>query len=181
MNKVLITLAIVAGIMILLLSSYVSTYNYGNRQEKRIVAVHKNLENVLGQYSTKIEEIVQVPAMYRDDLKDVVKTALTSRYGQEGSKSVFQFLKEQNPHVNSAIYSKIQNIIDGGRDNFTNQQTIFLDVKRQYETALGSLWTGTLLNMQGYPKIDLKEYDITTNEYASDSFKSGNSKPIKLR
>lgn len=176
-----IFIAAIVAVSISAVGIYVNTYNYGNRAETRIKAEHKNLENILGQYSTKIEELVQVPEMYKDDVKEVVEAALKGRYGDGGSKAVFQFLKEVNPTVDVKVYANIQREIAGGREEFKNAQTKFLDIKRGYETQLGYLVTGAILRFQGYPKIDLSQYNITTSDYAVEAFKTGVSKPLKLR
>lgn len=159
----------------------VSIYNYGNRAEKQIVAEHKNLVNVLGQYSLKISEAAQVPSIYKEDVKEVITSALSARYGAEGSKATFQWLKEHNVNIDSSIYSKIQLLIESGRDEFKNNQSRFLDIKRSYETSLGYLWSGTWLRVFGYPKIDLSKFDIVTSEYATDAFKTGIDKGLKIR
>jgi len=183
--KILIAVAFVLGFFALIgawfAGSYVSAYNYGNAAENQIVASHKNLNNILGQYSTKVAEIAQVPGMYKDDVKETVTAALEGRYGTDGSKAVFQMLKEQNPTLDSKLYLKIQQVIDGGREEFKNQQTIFIDVKRGYTTNLGYLFRGFFLKLAGYPKIDLTKYDTVTSDYANEAFKSGVAQPLKLR
>lgn len=161
--------------------SYVSAFNTANMYEKKIVASHENLQNVLSQYQNKIGEMVQVPSMYKDDLKEVVSAAIQGRYGEGGSKAVFQWLKEQNPSLDVSVYSKIQVAIEGGRDRFTNEQTIFLDTKRAYETQLGSFLTGTFMRIAGYPKIDLDKYKIVTNVATEKAFETGIDEPVKLR
>lgn len=162
-------------------STYVSSYNLGNRYENRIVASHDNLKNILSQYQIKISEMAQVPDMYKDDMKEVISAAIQGRYGEGGSKAVFQWLKEQNPSLDVSVYSKIQIAIEGGRDRFTNEQTIFIDTKRAYETELGSLITGTFLRFAGYPKINLSDYNIVTNVATEKAFETGVDEPVKLR
>ncbi len=175
------------GVVIALLigfgSNIVSIYNYGNRAEKQIVAEHKNLENVLGQYSIKVAEAAQVPDMYKSDMKEVVSAALQGRYGANGSKAVFQWLKEDNSpaKLDSALYAKIQQIIEAGRNEFQNNQTRFIDIKRGYETNLGYAWTGLWLGVFGYPRIDLDKYQITTTDAAATALSTGRDAPLTLR
>lgn len=171
--------ALIIGVWV----NYVGAYNYGNTQENRIIAEHKNLENVLGQYSLKVAEAAQVPEMYRDDMKDVVGMALEGRYGPDGSKAVFQWLKEDNSpaRLDSTLYVKIQQIIEAGRNEYQNQQTRFIDIKRGYVTSLGYFWKGFWLKQAGYPKIDLKKYETTTSDFASEALSTGIDKGMTLR
>ena len=181
-SKILIVVGIViAGFVALLAGSYISAFNGGNRMEQGIVAVYDNNQNVLSTYSNKVAEAAQIPAMQRDDLKDVVTAALDARYGEQGSQAMMQWIKEQNPTIDSAVYTQLQRIIEAGRDDFGAAQTQLIDRKRVYNTQLGSFWSGTWLSIAGYPKIDLDDYKIVLNEKTRETFKSGNDKAIQLR
>lgn len=179
----LATIGVVVALMIGLSSNIIGIYNYGNRAEKQVVAEHKNLENILGQYGIKVAEAAQVPDMYREDVKQVVGAALQGRYGAKGSQAVFQWLKEDNSpaKLDSALYTKIQQIIEAGRNEFQNNQTRFIDIKRAYETQLGYAWTGLWLGVFGYPRIDLDKYNITTTDTAAQALQTGRDKPLTLR
>jgi len=179
--KALITLGIVAGIIGFGFMMWSGIYNQANSYEKTIVAKHESLKNILAQYQNKIIEMVQVPEMYKEDVKEVITAAVQGRYGQDGSKAVFQMLKEQNPSLDVSVYAKIQNTIEAGRDRFTNEQNVFIDQKRGYETVLGTFVTGSIMKLQGWPKITLADYKIVTNEQTEESFKTGIDKPMKLR
>ena len=105
----------------LLFMTYVSNFNYGNEAEKVIQAEYLEMENILGQYSLKVSEAVQVPGMKTDDLKSVMKEAMTGRYGANGSQATFQWIQENYPgQVSDELYSKIQIIIEAGRNKFEN-------------------------------------------------------------
>ena len=54
-------------------------------------------------------EAAQIPAMQRDDLIDVVESALSARYGEDGSQAMFQFIQEQNPNIDDQIKRRINN------------------------------------------------------------------------
>lgn len=164
-----------------LFMSYISAYNTGNRMEQTIKATYQNNENILAQYGQKVIEAAQVTELQRDDLTQVVEAAIQGRYGADGSKAVFQMITEQNPTLDSTVYVQLQRIIEAGRNEFQQNQTIFLDQKRIYETALGSFWQGMWMGVAGYPKINLAEYTIISTERASDAFKTKKEEAIKLR
>ena len=166
----------------LLFASYVAAFNFGNATEQQLKAVKENNKNILAQYGQKVKETAQVPAMYTEDLTKVVTAAIQGRYGEDGSKATWQWIKEQNPNLDPSLYKQIQQVIEAGRNDFQNGQTKLIAVKQTYQTALGSFWQGTLLRFAGYPKINLDEYQIVSTSRADDAFEKGKEDaPINLR
>jgi hypothetical protein len=181
----MIALAVVGGIIAMVIAvcvtSYISNYNYGNRAEKEILAAWENNENILAQYSLKVGEIAQVPTMYKDDLKEVYTGIMAGRYGNDGSQAMFQWFQEQDIQFDSTLYTQIQQVMEAGRTKFENSQTVFVDKKRAYETNLGYLWKGTWLRIAGYPKINLDDYKIITSGHAQQAFETGVDEGVKIR
>lgn len=161
--------------------SYITAFNGGNRMENNIVAQYDDMQNILGQYSLKVGEAVQVTNMYKDDLKDVVIGQMSGRYGSDGSKATFQWLKEHNITLEPEMYANVQKIIEAGRNKYENTQTKFIDVKRVYNTQLGSFWGGTWLRIAGYPIIDLEKYQIIKSQHGIETFETGVDNGLTLR
>lgn len=183
MQKALI--AVIASFVFGLLicgASYISAANYGAAAEQSLDAAWKNSQNVLSTYNTKIQTMVQVPAMYRDDFSKVIKDTMTGRYGDGGSKATFQFLKEANINFDSKLYVSLSQAIESGQNEFKNAQTTTIDQVRSYQTNLGFVWRGTWLKIAGYPKKDLSVYKVITDQRTDDIF-SGKQKidALKLR
>lgn len=181
MKGFLIGLALIGGLIAILAVSYISAYNTANRLETGIKAAWTDNQNVLAQYSNRVAEAAQIPEMQKEDLKEVVTAALDARYGEEGSRAMFQFIQEQNPTIDSTVYVKLQNIIESGRTDFQVAQTRLIDQKRVYETSLGSFWTGTMMKVAGFPRVPLDTYNIVINDRTEDAFKTGKEEPIQLR
>ena len=161
---------------------YVSASNTGNALEQQLKAELQNNKNILAQGQQKVLEVAQVPEMYRDDLMKVASAAIQGRYGEGGSKAMMQWLQEQNPNVDSKIYLKVQQVVESYRDEFKNGQTKMIDVKRVYETQLGTFWTGMFMRFAGYPKVDLNEFKPITTDRVEVTFKNGKeAAPLKLR
>lgn len=137
----------------------VSTANYGNRTEVELAKNYSNNQNVLGQYTLKVQEVASVPEMYKNDLKDVMTSVMQARMGEKGSQALFQFFKEQNIPFDSNLYGNIQQVVEAGRNEFQTSQTRLIDVRGTYQVALGSIPKGWVLGMLGYPKVDLSLYD----------------------
>lgn len=178
----LVVIGIILAIGGVLAMSYISAYNTGNQLENKLKAEYENNQNILAQFSQKVLEAAQVPDMMRDDLVKVTREAIQGRYGETGSRAVFQMITEQNPQVSEALYVKLQQLIEAGRDEFKNGQTRMIDTKRAYETALGSFWQGTWMRIAGYPKEDLSKYKAIITDSVEATFKTGKEKaPIQLR
>lgn len=150
------------------------------RAEAGIKAQYDQNQNNYDNMWKKFKEMSQVNSMYVDDLKKVYDSALQGRYGKDGSKAVFQFLKEHNPDLNVSIYTKLQAAIEAGRNSFQAEQSQLIDKKREYETVLNGN-TALIANWWGYPKIDLNKYSIVTSDTTDETFKSKKADEIKLR
>jgi len=177
-------LAIVVLLGINIVTSYYGGAKYGATSEKALVARYSDLENILAGYSLKIADAVQIPAMYRDDFKDVASSVMKARQGESGSKAAFQWFKEHEINIDSAMYTKIQQMIEAGRDKYANAQTKFIDEKRAYETVLEYdlfMTKGWWVKLTGYPRIDLAEYVIISSEHAKTTFKTKVDTGLKLR
>jgi len=174
-----IVLVAVTGIML-----FLSAGNYGNTAEKGIGAQVEVNKNTLAQYVQKIQEMAQVPEMYKNDLKEVVAAAIGGRYGANGSQATWQWIKEHNPSLDSKLYLKLQEVIEAGRTEFKSNQDVLIDKCRQYDTARDAYTLqAVLLRVVGYPKIDLKDKcTIVINDYTDKAFKQHKEDgPIRLR
>ena len=173
---------LVLGIGGVIFASYVSAYNYGNNMENQLKAVQTDNRNILAQYGQKVMEVAQVPNMYADDVQRVTREAIEGRYGENGSQAMFQWLQEQNPQLDASLYAQIQQVIEAGRNNFENGQRRQIDIRRQYETALGTFWQGMWLKFAGYPKINLDDFNIVSTGRADEAFRTKQEDgPIQLR
>jgi hypothetical protein len=184
MSKLVGTIAVAAVIGVIGLTavgSYVSAANYGNAMEQRLEAKYQDNENVLSSGYQKLEGVAQVPAMARDDAIAIFTAAVQGRYGQNGSQAVVQMIRESNPIQDPQLYRKIQQVVESTQNEFQKSQTEMLDIKRSYQTELGTVWKGMWLKFAGYPKVDLNKYRIISTERAQDAFKTGKQAPIKLR
>lgn len=169
-----------AVILAILLGSYINAANFGNRTEKALIAKVDDNQNIYANGTQKIIEVAQVPAMYVNDVTKVTQAAIGGRYGADGSKAVFQMLKEQNPQLDSKMYTKIQQVIEAFRDEFKSNQTQMLDMRRSYQTALDNVYQGFWMRLAGYPKVDMHQFDIVSTDKAAETFKTKRDTGVQL-
>lgn len=181
MKIVYIMLAVVALIIGSFVMAYVSANNTGNTLEQNIISIQSNSMNVAAKYQNLIFEAAQVPEMQRDDLKDVVTAALNARYGDEGSKALFQALSEDNPKIDSAVYIKLQQIMESGRNEFSREQSRLIDATNVYKVQLGNMPGSFFLRLAGYPTINLDDFKPVVTSRVNDMFETKTEEHIKLR
>lgn len=181
MNKVYgIIIAVVLSLVAFGGFNYFKYYNLGVTMERQVKVVHDNNKVVLNSYTTKVQEVAQVPAMYKKDLQDVIKGTFEGRYGDKGSQAVFQMIQEQNLNLDSGMYKQIQQVMESGRNEFKTSQQQLVDVTQNYQASLDYAWSGFWLGVAGYPKINMDDYKILVTDEVSDKFKSGKDSVVDL-
>jgi hypothetical protein len=183
-NVAVIMLGAVLGILLTIGGTFAYMYfhyaNFAVTSEENIKKTWSDSQNVLAQYSLKIGEMAQVPAMYKKDLQDVYTAALSGRYGKDGSKAVFQFLKEQNPNLDPKLYRSVQEAMEAGRNKFEASQRLVLEHTTPYAIATKQPWSKFWLGIAGYPSINLDDYKVIQSEHSQETFKTGVDKGITL-
>lgn len=172
---------ILVAIILFGVFTYVKYHNMGVGFEKRLEGTWQENKVVLNSYTTKVQEVAQVPTMMKDDLGEIIEQTFQGRYGENGSQAVFQFIQEQNLNLDPQLYRQIQQVMESGRNDFQTSQKVLIDVKMNYQAALDYFWSGMWLGLAGYPKLDLTKYNIVTLGEVEAKFESGQDSVIKLR
>jgi len=179
-NGTIIALIVVGILGAILFMSYISAANFGNRTEMTLKAKMEDNENIYANGTQAIMEIAQVPAMYKNDLLEIVKADIQGRYGPNGSQATFQFLNERQIPIDASMYKAIQQQILAFRGKFEIAQREMLDQRRAYETALGTFPRSIFLSMAGYPRLDLSKYTIVTTDKARQTFETKRDSGVQL-
>jgi hypothetical protein len=156
------------------------------RLESDIIASNQGRQANLSQYTLRIMEMVKVPKMQREDLTATIEAQIKARYGQDGSKAVFQVLKENNIAVTPELYTNIQKEISGGRKDYEQNEKRLTESKRiacnRIQTSPGDV----VLRAFGYPTLhfgckgDKDDYPVIMSESSKDTFSTGVDKGVSF-
>jgi len=115
-----------AGVVLTLLMIFVMNISYQNTYERidqDILAQYKKIESNYEKMSRVILQQAGILNKYSSDFKDIYKGMMQGRYGKEGSKAMFQWIKEQNPQIDGALYAKLMTTVEAQRTGFDRQQS----------------------------------------------------------
>lgn len=172
---------LVIGAVAWVATSYISAANSGALMESNITMLNKNSENVLSAVTTNIKEQAGITGVYADDFRKSLEASMSGRYGPSGSQATMQWIKEQNPTLDSSIYAKVQTIIDGGRKEFQTSQTRKLEICRDYNARLNYVVSGAFLRFAGYPKLKLDDVcKVVSDSSSRNAFETGLNEPVSF-
>lgn len=192
MKIALAVLAVLALLAVLTVGGLALGYwgwsNDCRQAENDIVGQYTEMQNVYDNGWKKVVEISQVPAMQMDNYKTLYTDVMKGRYGADGSKAMFQFLKEQNPTLDPALYTKLQQTVEIFHNDFTAAQTNLTAKKVDYKNLI-DVGAGRFYNIVGsYPRIHVgiptgsqDDYQIVTSGKTQNDFKNHESAPLDLR
>jgi uncharacterized membrane-anchored protein YhcB (DUF1043 family) len=111
--------AVIALIVFIMNISYQNTYE---RIGQDIEAQYKKIETDYEKMSRIILQQAGIVNKYSKDFKDIYKGMMTGRYGEKGSQAMWQWIKEQNPQIDAAIYQKLMTTVEAQRTTFSRHQ-----------------------------------------------------------
>lgn len=187
------TLAVLGFLSLILVSCLIfggmviSKRNAFVRIENNIVTSYDESKNVHSNYVLRIQEMAQVPKMATKQLSEIIKASNEGRYGADGSKAVFQFLKEQNPNIDQSLYTNIQKEVAGGRLDFQSKITRVIDNKKVAYNMLDDTVGGFILkDILGMPRKNIgydggkDDYPVIMSEQSVETFKTGVDKGVNI-
>ena len=165
----------------------ISKRNAFVRIENNIHIAYEESKNVHSNYVLRIQEMAQVPKMATKQLSEVIKASNQGRYGNDGSKAVFQFLKEQNPNIPDSLYTNIQKEVTGGRRDFEAKITRVNDNKGVAYNMLDDTVGGFILkDILGMPRKNIgydggpDDYKVIMSEQSVETYKTGVDKGVNM-
>ena len=115
-----------AALVLTLLMIFVMNISYQNSYERidqDIQAQYKKIESNYEKMSRVILQQAGIVNKYSEDFKNIYKGMMQGRYGKDGSKAMFQWIKEQNPQISDTLYAKLMTTVEAQRTGFDRQQS----------------------------------------------------------
>ena len=114
-----------AAFMLAILMIFVMNISYQNTYERidqDILAQYKKIESNYDKMSRVILQQAGILNKYSTDFREIYKDMMTGRYGKDGSKAMFQWIKEQNPSIDASLDAKLMTTVESQRTGFDRQQ-----------------------------------------------------------
>lgn len=114
-----------AFVVLALLVVFIMNISYQNiyeRIDQDIQAQYKKIESNYEKMSRVILQQAGILNKYSTDFREIYKGMMQGRYGKDGSKAMWQWIKEQNPQIDASLYSKLMTTVEAQRTSFDRQQ-----------------------------------------------------------
>lgn len=180
MTKTLVILGVFCLLLATCAGSVIGINNTCVSHENGIDAQYEGNKVALAGYSNKILDMVQVPKMAVEHIKEVVTAAIQGRYGEDGSKAVFHAVQEQNPSVDPGLYRTLMQAMEAGRNSFDADQKTLLDKCRVYKTYVQVFPNSFVAGMFGFPKLDQTKCKPVITKQAEQDFENKTTGPLKI-
>lgn len=175
----------------------VGWYNEANKLENTTKAQWKQNQNSYDAFWKTVKETAQVPDKYKDDLKEVLVSETGAKFGDGGSKAMFQWFQDRNINFDASLYKKIQDVIESGRADFKREQQTLADKQRRYQDHLGSYMGGFWADWHNFPRevhgevappsdadgdglLTVLDYPIVTSARTKAAFAAGEDEALDV-
>lgn len=166
--KILIGVAIGVGICVCVPSlSLWSHRNTAISLEQQIEAQLVANKSDYDSMWKKFQEETQVTELQAEQFKDVYNDLIQGR--NQDNNLLFKAIQEQNPQMDTMLYSNLQRDISASRDSFSNNQKKLTDIVREYNTYIEKKPIMKLIT--GRERKDVNDY-VVTSEKTEEAFSS---------
>ena len=195
--------AIVVGVLVLILGlvggcGAMSWYNTGVSLQETTLAQYRDNQNSYDAMWKKIVETAQVPDKFKEDLKTVLVADNTAKFGPNGSGAAFQWFQERQITLAPELYAQVERVIEAGRNDFKQGQTMLLDKQNRLRThrkgVFGKVCRGFGFDflddiegeykppkdMDGDGRYTVLDYSIVTSARTDNAFKTGQDAAVKV-
>lgn len=196
-KAILIGAVTVFVLVLTLVASAVGWYNDAVSLEESTKAQFRDNKNEYDAFWKKVKEVAQVPEQYKEDFKDILVSETAAKFGDQGSQAMFQWFKDRNINFDASLYTKVQNVIESGRDDFKRSQTLLLDKQRKYSVHVKSVRGKILSGITGMPNavhgelaprsdldgdgvLTVLDYPIVTSKRTEKAFADGADDEINV-
>lgn len=152
---------------------FIAAKDYAGKTEPALVAARDAARTKLGNIETTVVEIMQIDAANRDQAIELVRAAVTGRYGPNGSQAMFQSLQEAGIPLDNKIKEQAARALEAGRRDYQVRQDLMMQRAADYQGQINTTIRGFFINMAGYPKINFADFKGVATKRADQAFERG--------
>lgn len=134
MKKSLIVIGIILALGI---ACYVGMWFSYTRKDVQLKNKAQAQQKVCEAHFDKMWKIIkqhaQVTDHYKESFKELYPALMAGRYGNERGGALFSWVQENNPTLDSKVWTKMMNAIEAERTSFFRDQEQLLDIKREHD------------------------------------------------
>lgn len=149
-----------------------------------IEAQYQQNQNNLATYTNKIMEIVQVPTMAKNHIKEVATAVVQGRYGKEGPSMLFKAISENNDNsvIPPSLYTNIQQAMESGRDSFAADQKMLIDKCNVFRNYYGKAPQSFVIDFFNYRAgFDETKCNPVITDDTAKAFETKRSGPLQIQ
>lgn len=112
-------------VVLMVITLLLMDINYDNAHQRLLADIKAQEQKIESNYDKMFKTIAQqaqVTKNYFSEFKEIYKGIMVGRYGDGGSKAMWQWLKEANPQAPSDLHIKLMNTIEASRTSFDREQ-----------------------------------------------------------
>jgi len=124
-TKTKVILGVTALVAVLAVVIFLMDISYDNKHERLVADIEAQEQKIESNYDKMFKTIAQqaqVTDNFFAQFKEIYKGIMQDRYGDGGSKAMWQWLKEANPQAPSDLHIKLMNTIEASRASFDREQ-----------------------------------------------------------
>lgn len=164
----------IIGAIVLILGYSLLVYNDLKGLQNSMIATNDNNQNVYSSILMQMKQSGIIAITQSDKQIEASVKSIEARYGEGGSKSVMNWIQEQNPTIPTELYAKAQQIVEAGYKEFQANQTTLIENKRLYDNKLDKMPSGLFAKLMGFTKEEVKSYTkVLKSETAKADYATG--------
>lgn len=192
-----IAVGVASILSIYLISIYINFFNRAVELEASISAQYQSNQNKYDEMWKVIKQTAKVPDKYKDDFKELLLAEVPAKYGPNGSQATVQWFQDRELNLPAAMYTRVQDVIEGNRAQFRQSQDLILDQQRAYQTHLSRFGHAFLAGVGGFPravggahapnqdidgdaKLTVLDYEIVTSTRTAEVFETSRDDDVSV-
>ena len=123
--KLKLIIGISTVVVLFAVIGFLMDISYDNQHERYVADIEvqeKKIESNYDKMFKTIAQEAQVTSNYFGEFKEIYKGIMGGRYGDGGSKAMWQWLKESDTKPSPELHLKLMNTIEASRASFDREQ-----------------------------------------------------------